>query len=312
MRALIVEDDEPTAKVLVTILASQNYVVEVASDGQMGWALLDTFPYDLLLIEATLPKRDGISLCRDIRLRHDFTPIILLANQTDAHEKAIGLDAGADDYIVKPFDSEELAARVRALMRRSSLTPSPVLEWEKLHLDPLSCEVTYSGQCLSLTAKEYAILELFLRNPRRVFSCSAILEHLWVYEEMPGEEAVRTHIKGLRQKLKAVGCSTDLIETVYGIGYRLKSIAPVVSTEFGERIISKQLRTDSTRLAGSTKLAKLSHQPVLMLLEAIWNRQTDPMSKRLEMLRQTVTALLNQCYAPQLSRDEETPPLNDR
>jgi len=222
MKILVVEDDELNAYALTAVLTNQNYAVEVASDGESAWDLLQTYDYDLILLDVILPKLDGISLCRQIRSNGLQMPILLLTGCDSSHEKAIGLDAGADDYVVKPFAEEELVARVRALLRRGGTTSQPVLEWGNLRLDPSSCEVTYKQELLSLTPKEYALLELFLRNSRRVFSCGMILEHLWSYEDTPGEEAVRTHIKGLRQRLKAVGAPADIIETVYGIGYRLK------------------------------------------------------------------------------------------
>jgi DNA-binding response OmpR family regulator len=227
MRILVVEPDELAANVLVTILGNQNYAVEVVMDGQTAWEFIDTYPYDLVMIETHSPNLDGVSLCQQIRSHHYLLPIILMTHQSSGHDKAIGLDAGADDYLMKPFDSEELAARIRALFRRSCINTAPILEWENLRFDPKSCEATYQGRPLVLTAKECALLELFLRNPRRIFSCRSILEHLWAYEEMPGEEAVRTHMKGLRQKLKAVYCPGDFIETVYGMGYRLKSVSRI-------------------------------------------------------------------------------------
>ncbi|MBH8565226.1 response regulator [Nostoc sp. CENA67] len=222
MKILVVEDDELNAYALTAVLNHQNYAVEVATDGDAAWDLIETYDYDLILLDVMLPGLDGISLCRQIRSRGLQMPILLLTGCDSSHEKAIGLDAGADDYVVKPFEQEELVARVRALLRRGGTTSQPVLEWGNLQLDPSSCEVTYNQDLLSLTPKEYALLELFLRNSRRVFSCNMILEHLWSYEDTPQEEAVRTHIKGLRQKLKSVGAPNDLIETVYGIGYRLK------------------------------------------------------------------------------------------
>ncbi|MBW4646116.1 MAG: response regulator [Goleter apudmare HA4340-LM2] len=222
MKILVVEDDELLAQTLAAILANQNYAVEVANDGDTAWDLIETYDYDLILLDVMLPKLDGISLCRQIRSKGLQMPVLLLTGRDSSHEKAIGLDAGADDYVVKPFDAEELVARVRALLRRGGTTSQPVLEWGNLRLDPSSCEVTYVKDLLSLTPKEFALLELFLRNSRRVFSCGMILEHLWSYDDTPTEEAVRTHIKGLRQKLKTVGAPSDLIETVYGIGYRLK------------------------------------------------------------------------------------------
>jgi DNA-binding response OmpR family regulator len=281
MRILIIEPDELTAGVLVSILSKQNYAVEVAIDGKTGWELIDVYPYDLLIIETHLPDAQGVELCQNIRSHHYQTPIILLTDHSNGHDKAIGLDAGADDYIVKPFDLEELTARIRALLRRSSITPSPILEWENLRFDPTSCEVTYGGKPLALTAKECALLELFLRNQRRVFNCNSILEHLWAYEEMPGEEAVRTHIKGLRQKLKAVGCPADLIETVYGIGYRLRP-APTLQkmpNESSPKTIDFHRAIEPPAAPSSCSL-KSSHQQVLQMMENVWDWQRNKLSWR--------------------------------
>lgn len=222
MKILVVEDDELIAYTLTNFLTEQNYAVELANDGKTAWDLVETYEYDLILLDIVLPKLDGISLCKKIRSSGRRVPILLLTGRDSSHDKAIGLDAGADDYVVKPCDEEELVARVRALLRRGGVNSQPVLEWRGLRLDPSSCEVTYQEDQLSLTPKEYALLELLMRNNRRVFSCGMILDHLWSYEDTPGEDAVRTHIKGLRMKLKAAGAPHDLVETVYGIGYRLK------------------------------------------------------------------------------------------
>jgi DNA-binding response OmpR family regulator len=137
-------------------------------------------------------------------------------------DKVMGLDAGADDYLVKPFNLQELSARIRALLRRGSSTLPPVLEWDSLRLDPSTCEVFYEARPVPLSPKEYSLLEFFLRNRRRVFSRAQILEHLWSFERLPEEATVKAHIRGLRQKLESVGAPNDLIETVYGLGYRLK------------------------------------------------------------------------------------------
>ncbi|WP_261891112.1 response regulator [Acaryochloris marina] len=225
MRILVVEDDQPTAETLTTLLNQCSYAVETVADGETAADLVNAFEYDLLLLDVMLPKVDGITLCRQLRNQGHTMPILLLTGKGDSHDKAVGLDAGADDYVVKPFDLEELEARIRALLRRGHLHTSPILEWGRLQLDPSSTQVSYHRQLLALTPKEYALLELLMRNPRRVFSCGMLLEHLWTYEDMPGEEAVRTHIKGLRHKLRDADAPAEMIETVYGIGYRLKPLA---------------------------------------------------------------------------------------
>lgn len=222
MRILIVEDDKRIAESLAEAFTDQHYVVDVATDGQAGWEFVKTFSYDLILLDVMLPKLDGISLCQQLRSQGHRMPILLLTARDTTNDQVKGLDAGADDYVVKPYKLQELMARIRALLRRGSSTSPPVLKWESLCLDSSTCDVTYKGQAVQITAKEYRLLELFLRRGCRVFSRSAILENLWSFEEPPGEDTVKAHIKRLRQKLKAVGAPDDFIETVYGLGYRLK------------------------------------------------------------------------------------------
>ncbi|BAY10945.1 response regulator [Calothrix sp. NIES-2098] len=222
MRILLVEDDELIAKSLAKSLIDQHYAVDVAKDGQAGWDLAELFTYDLILLDVLLPKLNGIQFCQRLRANGNLTPVLLLTAQDTSTNKVMGLDAGADDYVAKPFDFQELLARVRALLRRGGSALPPLLEWKNLRLDPSTCEVTCNGKLLHLTPKEYGLLELFLRNNHRIFSCSALIDHLWSFEEPPTDDTVRSHMKGLRQKLKAAGVADDPIETVYGIGYKLK------------------------------------------------------------------------------------------
>lgn len=222
MKILVVEDDELIAQTLSAILSMYRYAVEVVTDGLSALEMLEAFEFDVVLLDILLPKLSGLEVCKQARAKGIQVPILMLTARDSSQDKAAGLDAGADDYLVKPFDPEELIARVRALLRRGRLTQDPILNFGKLTLDPESCEVKYDQKNIRLTPKEYSMLELFLRNPKRVYSCGMILEHVWTHEETPGEEAVRTHIKGLRHKLKSAGVDADLITTVYGIGYRLK------------------------------------------------------------------------------------------
>jgi diguanylate cyclase (GGDEF)-like protein len=230
MKILVIEDDEAIAEMLACMLSNQNYVVEVANDGEAAWELIVVYEYDLLLIDITLPHLDGISLCRRVREHGYQMQIMLVTGRGSSHDQAIGLDAGADAYMTKPTDPEELTARIRALLRRGGTAFDSVLEWGNLRLDPATREVTYAQQPLFLSPKEFAILEFFVRNGRRVFTYSTILDRLWAYEETPNVDAVRTHIKGLRQKLRRAGAPTDAIETVYGLGYRLKPLASVTDS----------------------------------------------------------------------------------
>jgi diguanylate cyclase (GGDEF)-like protein len=222
MKILLVEDDDSTTQLLVTALTNQYYTVDVANDGQIAWQMMELYIYDLILLDVILPNLDGISICRQLRSQGNQIPILILTGKNGAINRVTGLDAGADDYVTKPFDLNELLARIRALLRRGNLALPPILTWGELQLDPSKCQVTWNHENVHLTPKEYGLLELFLRNNHRVFSSNALIEHLWSFEEIPSEDTVRSHLKGLRTKLRKAGVTPEPIETVYGIGYRLK------------------------------------------------------------------------------------------
>ena len=226
MRILLVEDDAFLAEALAEAIADQRYVVDIVTDGEAAWDQIKTLDYDLVLLDVMLPKLDGISLCQRLRSNSYQMPILMVTARDTSTDKVIGLDAGADDYMVKPVDLPELLARIRALLRRGGASLPPVLEWGDLQLDPATYEVSYQGQVLRLTSKEYSLLELLLRNERRILSRSVIIENIWSFENPPEEETVKAHIKSLRKKLRAVNAPDDLIETVHGIGYRLKPLSP--------------------------------------------------------------------------------------
>ena len=221
MKILIVEDDPRIAKPLAEDLKHQHHVVDIASNGIEGWEYASAANYEIILLDLMLPQLDGITLCKHLRAHKSNALILMLTARDTTTDKIIGLDAGADDYLVKPFDLEELAARIRALSRRNPEIRQPILNHSDLQLDPSSCNVTYRGKPLSLTPKEYMILECFLKNPTQVLTRSAILNKLWEFDKLSGEETIKTHITNLRRKLKAAGSAENFIETVYGIGYRL-------------------------------------------------------------------------------------------
>ncbi|MBD2056280.1 response regulator transcription factor [Oculatella sp. FACHB-28] len=224
MRILLVEDDARLGEALSEALTDQCYVVDVAKDGEKGWQQVTTLPYDLILLDVTLPKLDGMSLCQRLRTQGYHQPLMMITARDTSADKIAGLDAGADDYVVKPFDLPELLARIRALLRRGSSGSSPGMQWGSLQLNPSTYEVQYGDRPLRLTPKEFSILELLVRNGRRVLSRSAVIEHIWSLQEPPEEDTVKAHIKSLRQKLRVSGAPEDLIETVHGLGYRLKQI----------------------------------------------------------------------------------------
>lgn len=220
MRLLFVEDDLGFAREL-SLALKQYYTVDLSTDGETAWNWLQLVNYDAVILDVTLPKLSGIELCQRLRNAGYQVPVLLLTGQSTIAEKVAGLDAGADDYLIKPVGFQEVLARLRALLRRPPLSASNQLSWGKLQLDPYRHQATFDGSAIDLTLKEYLLLKLFLRRADWVHKHSAILEQLWNLEgDIPSEEAVRAHVKGLRRKLKAVGAG-DLIETVYGVGYRL-------------------------------------------------------------------------------------------
>ncbi len=221
MRVLLIEDDSQLAESLTEILVSQRYAVDRVADGESGWCQMQLMDYDLTLLDVTLPSLDGIQLCQRLRSHGYDLPVLMLTARDTSQDKVRGLDAGADAYMVKPFDLPELLAQIRALLRRGAPRASTALSWGALRLQSDTYEATYAGQVLRLTPKEFSILELLMRNGRRVLSRSFMLNALWSMQSPPDEETVKAHIKSLRQKLRQAGGSKTLIETVHGLGYRL-------------------------------------------------------------------------------------------
>jgi DNA-binding response OmpR family regulator len=221
VRILVVEDDIQLADVLNEALSDRQYTADVVGDGEAAWGCIESWQYDLVVLDVTLPKLDGVSFCRRLRDRNFTVPVLMLTARDTVADKINGLDAGADDYVVKPFDLQELLARIRALLRRGSVITTG-LNWGKLRLNSSTYEVAYDAAALQLTPKEYALLELLVSSGRRVLSRAGMIERIWSMESQPTEETVKSHIKSLRQKLRVAGAPEDFIETVHGLGYRLK------------------------------------------------------------------------------------------
>ncbi len=227
MKILLVEDDPDTRDLLVFHLTAARYTVEQAVDGIIAQDLAALWNYDLILLDVNIPRLDGLSLCRHLRGQRVSTPILMLTAQAGDEDVITGLDAGADDYVTKPFEVSQVLARIRALLRRGAqATTIPALVWGKLCLDSTLAQVTYAGRVVPLTPKEYSLLELFLRHPQRVFSRSTILDHLWTIDDSPTEGAVTNLVKDLRNRLKRSGVVENVIQTVYGLGYRLRDTPP--------------------------------------------------------------------------------------
>lgn len=308
MKILLVEDDDVLIKVLTRNLATHHYIVDVVKDGEMGWTYGSTFEYDLIVLDIMLPKLDGISLCKRFRTEGYVTPILLLTAQDTITAKVQGLDAGADDYMVKPFDTIELIARVRALLRRGSANPFPLLSWGDLLLNPSTCEVTYNGLPLNLTTMEYDLLELMLRDCQHVFSTEEMLDRLWSSEEFPSQATVRSHIRRVRHKLVAAGAPHDFIATMHGRGYYLKAPITEESTALSKTPLEKNDTAALKQINKSQEIQKNSshhqipadsQQQYLAFLNETWTNTKPKSLDQMTVLLQAVRDLQSDRLLPQ-------------
>ena len=224
MQILLVEDDVQLSASLVEALTAQRYLVDMVRDGEAAWDRVERFDYDLILLDVTLPRLDGTKLCQRLRNHGYLVPVLMLTARDTSLDKVIGLDSGADGYMVKPFNLQELLAQIRALLRRGQAGGTPLLTWGDLQLNPETYEVNYAQSPIHLTPKEFALLEALLRYGRRVLSRPAMIEQAWPMQEAPEADTVKSYIKNLRAKLRAAGAPKNFIETVHGVGYRLKNL----------------------------------------------------------------------------------------
>jgi len=221
MRVLVIEDEKKTASFIRKALQAEGYAVDVCHDGNEGLVAPSTTPYDAIVLDIMLPGRDGLSILRRWRQSHNRMPVLLLSARGDVIERVEGLDAGADDYLSKPFALVELAARVRALTRRSGDSKSTVLRVADLSLDTITRLVRRGEMDIELTAREYRLLEYLMQSPGRLCGRMMILEKVWDYDFDPGTNLVDVYIKRLRGKIDAA-FEPKLLHTVRGIGYVLK------------------------------------------------------------------------------------------
>jgi len=219
MKILVVEDEPKLNKGLVTGLQSRGYAVDFAHDGEEGEKMARLNKYDLIVLDVMMPKRDGLEVCRSLRAHDVQTPVLFLTARDTVEDKITGLDFGADDYLVKPFSFEELAARVRVLLRRSPQAAGDVLALNDLRLDTRSQIVSIGGKTVDLTLREYGLLEYLLRNKGRAVTREDILSHVWDRFFDSFSNVVDVHLKNLRKKLPPAYAKH--IETVWGKGYRL-------------------------------------------------------------------------------------------
>jgi len=225
MRILIVEDNPKMAMAVERGLSAQGYAVDTVERGHDGEETAAQTPYDVIILDLMLPDRDGLDVCKALRRRGIRTPILVLTALSGTQDKVTGLNAGADDYLAKPFEFEELLARIRALLRRGTPSEASVLRYEDLELDLLKRTAKRGGTVVSLTTKEFALLEYLLRNTQRVLTRAQIGEHVWDMNFEPDSNVIEVYISALRRKIDR-GFGKPLIHTKIGSGYILSAEPP--------------------------------------------------------------------------------------
>ncbi len=221
MRLLVVEDEKKVAGFVKKGLEEEGYAVDHAADGETGLRMGLAAVYDLIILDVNLPKLDGLGVLRELRSKKIKTPVLLLTVRAAVEDKVLGLDTGADDYLTKPFAFQELLARVRALFRRKSDAEAPLLQIGDLTLDPARRLVSRGGEKIELTAKEFALLDYFMRNPGRVLTRTMIVERVWGHDFDSMTNIIDVYVNYLRKKIDA-GHDKKLIHTVRGVGYVLQ------------------------------------------------------------------------------------------
>jgi DNA-binding response OmpR family regulator len=221
VRILLVEDDVMIGDAVLVLLRAEGYAVDWVKDGQMADTALASQAYNLILLDLGLPKRDGMQVLQGLRARKDRTPVLITTARDALKQRVAGLDAGADDYIVKPYEVDELLARVRALLRRAAGRAEPVYEHLGISIDPVTREVAVRGEPVVLSAREWSILELLLARPGVILSRRQLENGLYSWKDEPSSNAIEVYIHGLRKKL-----GSQLIQNVRGLGYMIPKAVP--------------------------------------------------------------------------------------
>lgn len=222
MRLLVIEDERKIARVIAEALKRETYAVDAVHDGEEGFNLADSQPYDLLIVDRMLPGMEGAEIVKKLRKNGKNMPILFLTALGTTEDKAFGLDAGADDYLVKPFAIDELLARVRALLRRPPIQQPDVLKIADLTIDKQQQTVMRAGKTIDLTSKEYALLEYLMQHPNQILSKETLIDHVWDFDADILPNNVEAYIKNLRQKIDKP-FKKQLIKTVRGFGYRIEA-----------------------------------------------------------------------------------------
>ena len=222
MRLLVVEDEQKLASFIEQGLTEEGYAVDVASDGELGLHMALDQVHDLVILDISLPKKNGLTVLKEMRKARIVTPVLLLTVRANIEDKVLGLDAGADDYLTKPFAFQELVARVRALLRRRAEAAPPVLQVADVTLDPARRTVERDGETIELTPREFSLLDYFMRNTGRVLTRTMIAEHVWDYNFDTSTNVIDVYVNYLRKKIDT-DRDPKLLQTVRGVGYVMKA-----------------------------------------------------------------------------------------
>lgn len=223
-KVLLVEDDEDLAVTISDMLSDERHTIDTIHNGLDAMEALKTRSYEVVVLDWDLPGKSGISILRDFRAAGGGTPIIMLTGKSEVEQKEQGLDSGADDYLTKPFHLKELAARVRSLLRRPTMSNAGVLTWGNLSLDPSKFEVSRDGQQLRLLPRDFAILEFLMRHPTQIFSTQALLDGVWNYDSDATPQGLRVAIRRIRKVIDVTDdLETSMIENISRVGYRMRA-----------------------------------------------------------------------------------------
>ncbi|PZM80319.1 MAG: DNA-binding response regulator [Candidatus Melainabacteria bacterium] len=224
-KVLLVEDDEDLAVTIGDMLRDERHTVDTIHDGLDAAEALKTRTYEVVVLDWDLPGKSGISILREFRAAGGGTPVIMLTGKSEIEQKEQGLDSGADDYLTKPFLLKELAARIRSLLRRPTMTNAGVLRWGNLVLDPSKFEVSRNGQQLRLLPRDFALLEFLMRHPTQIFSTQALLDNVWNYDSDATPEGLRVAVRRIRKVIdEADDLNQSMIENISRVGYRMRNL----------------------------------------------------------------------------------------
>ena len=286
MKILLVEDDQRMAELIKDCLSCHSLILDIVNSGELIIDKLNQENYDLLILDILLPKKNGIDICREIRKANITINILFITALQTQKDKIKAFESGADDYLIKPFDFQELSLRVKALLRRKEgEIKVQFLQWERLKMIPSTQEVTYNQEKLHLTPIEFDILEVFLNNPQQIFNVDTLIERIWDTQTIPTRSTLRTHIKTLRKKLNLIGADHNFIQTVHGVGYRLQNQEKLNQlTNINQSSTQSQQDNSLENNKSKAKTKEEKDRHLRMFIKEIWEDNKDNIKDDLDQV----------------------------